>query len=149
MEINRQTRKIRLDSLHTAIKYQLITELVFLRKLSVTESDLSYLALLVEWGPMPLKQFCNSVVQYLFGPISLEEAEKYAVRVQTVRNRVNMLEKRGLIVKQGKGKKMIAFTPTIDTTSKGNILLEYNFIYIETKESKAVNTRISQEAATL
>jgi len=143
MNVNRLTRKVRLDSRHTAIKYQLITELMFLRKQSVTDSDLTYLALLAEWGAMPLKQFCSNAVICLFGAISLQEVEKYTVRVQTVRNRINLLEKRGLVIKQGKGKKMIAFTSDISVENKGNILLEYNFIYIETKESQEPSTRVS------
>jgi hypothetical protein len=149
MDVNRLTRKVRLDSRHSAIKYQLITELMFLRKQSVTDSDLTYLALLVEWGAMPLKQFCNSAVIALFGAISLQEVEKYSVRVQTVRNRINLLEKRGLVIKQGKGKKMIAFTPSISMETEGNILLEYNFIYIETKESQESSARVGQTAAAL
>ena len=149
MEINRVTRKIRLDSTHTAIKYQLITELTFLRKQTVIDSDLTYLALLIEWGPMPLKQFCNNVVIHLFGIESMTDVEKHPVRVQNVRNRLGALEKRGLVVKDGKGKKMISFNPSIKIESTGNILLEYNFLYIETKESKRLNTSISQEAATI
>jgi len=149
MDINKLTRKIRLDSLHTAVKYQLITELIFLRRQSIIESDLTYLALLVEWGAMPLKQFCNNVVIHLFGAESLRDAEKHPVRVQTVRNRLGLLEKRGLVVKQGKGKKIIAFNPTIEIKTTGNILLDYNFLYIESKESKEYHTRVSQEVATL
>jgi len=149
MDINKLTRKIRLDSLHTAVKYQLITELIFLRRQSIIESDLTYLALLVEWGAMPLKQFCNNVVIHLFGAESLRDSEKHPVRVQTVRNRLGLLEKRGLVVKQGKGKKIIAFNPAIEIKTTGNILLDYNFLYIESKESKEPYTRVSQEVAAL
>lgn len=149
MEINRVTRKIRLDSKQTAIKYQLITELTFLRKQVLIDTDLVYLTLLVEWGPMSLKEFCNKVVLQLYGPQILHEAEKYSVRVQTVRNRIGILEKRGLVEKNGKGVKTISFTSTIPMAVDGNILLEYNFLYVDTKESKTSDTRVSQEAANL
>jgi hypothetical protein len=149
MDINRLTRKIRLDSMHTAIKYQLITELVFLRKQSIIDSDLTYLTLLVEWGPMPLKQFCNNVVVYLFGAESMRDVEKHPVRVQNVRNRLGVLEKRGLVVKDGKGKKMISFNPSIKVESTGNILLEYNFLYVETKESKGFDSSVGEKVAAL
>ena len=149
MDINRLTRKIRLDSIESAIKYQLVTELVFLRKQNIIDSDLTYLTLLVQWGPLPLKEFCNKAVVHLFGADIAEDINKYPVRVQTVRNRLGILEKRGLVVKQGKGKKMIAFTPTIPVETNGNILLDYNFLYVETKENKTVNTRVSEEVATL
>jgi hypothetical protein len=149
MEINKVTRKIRLDSKHNAIKYQLITELVFLRKQSIIESDLVYLALLVEWGPISLKQFCNNVVVYLHGEDAIKDVEKYPVRVQNVRNRMSVLEKRGLVQKDGKGKKTISFNSSIVIQSTANILLEYNFLYLETEESKKPSTRVSQEVATL
>ena len=144
MEINKLVRKIRLDSKDTAIKYQLITELLFLRRLNVIDSDLSYLALLIQWGPMSLKDFCNKAVAYLYDDMNME---KYPHRVQAVRNRIGMLEKRGLVVKDGKGKKTISFTPAIKIEKEGNILLEYNFLYIETKESQGSNTRVEPETA--
>ena len=149
MDINKLTRKIRLDSMHDAITYQLVTELVFLRKQNIIDSDLTYLTLLVQWGPLPLKEFCNKVVVHLFGSSATEDIDKYPVRVQTVRNRLGILEKRGFVVKDGKGKKMIAFTPSIPVYKTGNVLLDYNFLYVETKENKRVDTRVSEEVATL
>lgn len=149
MDINRLTRKIRLDTAYDAIKYQLVTELVFLRKQNIIDSDLTYLTLLVQWGPLPLKEFCNKVVVQLFGSIATEDIDKYPVRVQTVRNRLGILEKRGLVAKHGKGKKMIAFTPAIPVYTTGNILLDYNFLYVETKENKRATTRVSEEIPTL
>lgn len=149
MDINRLTRKIRLDTAHDAIKYQLVTELVFLRKQTIIDSDLTYLTLLVQWGPLPLKEFCNKVVVQLFGSIATKDIDKYPVRVQTVRNRLGILEKRGLVVKDGKGKKMIVFTPTIPVYTTGNILLDYNFLYVETKENKRTDTRVIEEIPTL
>lgn len=149
MEINRVTRKVRLDSLHTSIKYQLITELVFLRRQSIIESDLTYLALLVEWGPMSLKDFCNNAVLHLFGKESISDGLKHPVRVQTVRNRLGILEKRKFIEKSGKGKKMISFNSSFSMECEGNILLEYNFLYLETKESKKLNTPVSERFATV
>lgn len=149
MNINKLTRKVKLDSRQTAIKYQLITELVFLRKQSIIDSDLTYLALLIEWGPTPLKDFCNKVVDYVYGKDSIHNVEKHPHRIQAVRNRVGMLEKRGLIVKDGKGKKTISFTPIIKVQTEGNILLEYNFLYIEAEESKRSNTQDIERVAAL
>ena len=149
MEINKLTRKVRLDSLHTAIKYQLITELVFLRRQSIIDSDLTYLALLVEWGPISLKEFCHKAVVYLFGKDSALDGVKHPVRVQTVRNRLGILEKRGFILKEGRGKKTLAINPAIPIKSNGNLLLEYNFIYLETKETKESNTPVIERAAAL
>lgn len=149
MQLNKVTRKVRLDSTLTAIKYQLITELMFLRRQALIESDLTYLALLTLIGPVPLKEFCIKAVAYLYGDDILQDVHKYPVRVQTVRNRLGLLEKRGFIVKQGKGKKTLMLNPAIPITKEGNILLEYNFIYVETQESKGLNTAASEPVANL
>lgn len=149
MEINKITRKIRLESKHDAIRYQLITELMFLRKYNIIDSDLTYLTLLGEWGAMPLKQFCHKAVVFLFGEDSTNDGIKHPVRVQTVRNRLSMLEKRGFIVKNGKGNKTIQLNPNIPITTNGSLLLEYNFLYIETKETKSPSPRISEQVAAL
>lgn len=149
MEINKLTRKVRLDSLHTAIKYQLITELVFLRKQSIIDSDLVYLTLLGEWGAMSLKQFCHKAVLYLFGEDSANDGIKHPVRVQTVRNRLSILEKRGFIVKNGRGNKTISINPAIPLRTDTNLLLEYNFLYLEATETKRPATQVVEATATL
>jgi hypothetical protein len=140
MNLNRVTRKVRLDSRLTAVRYQLITELVFLRKQSIIDTDLTYLTLLGTWGPTALKDFCNRAVRHVFG---YEDLDNYPVRVQAVRNRLNLLEKRGFIVKEGKSKKVIKIAPGIALQNSGDILLEYSFIYVETKESKEPTPAVS------
>jgi hypothetical protein len=44
---------------------------------------------------------------------------------------------------------MIAFTSAVPVQKTGNILLDYNFLYIETKENKTTNTRVIEEVAAL
>jgi hypothetical protein len=150
MDVKRVTRKIRLDSLHTAIRYQLMTELVFLRKLSITDTDLTYLAYLAQWGPMPMKQFCHKVVVELFGQEISTDVEKHPVRVQAVRNRLGILEKRGLVYRSKDiGKKLISIPSNIPVSADGNMLLEYHFLYIETKADKRPDTIASQGVAAL
>lgn len=149
MQINKVTRKVRLDSMLTAVKYQLITELVFLRKQSIIDSDLTYLALLTVLGPIPLKEFCTKAVVHIYGDEILHDVLKHPVKVQTVRNRLGLLQKRGFILKEGKGKKMLMLNPSIPIVKQGNVLLEYNFIYVETQESKGLNTSTRERAAAL
>lgn len=149
MQINRITRKVRLDSRLDSIKYQLITELVFLRKVQLIDSDLTYLSYLTVMGPIPLKEFCHQMVLALHGPDVTTDPNKYPVRLQTVRNRLNTLEKKGLVLKQGKGKKQIMLNPAIGIEAQGNVLLEYNFIYIETKESKGLDSSLGERVAAL
>jgi hypothetical protein len=148
MQINKVTRKVRLDSRLDAIKYQLVTELMFLRKHPLIDTDLTYLALLVELGPIPLKEFCHKAVLHVYGPSVVTDVEKHPVRVQTVRNRLGVMEKRGLIVKEGKGKKILRINPNIPLTKDGDILLEYNFLYIETQENKRTDSTTRERAGT-
>lgn len=148
MQINKVVRKVRLDSMLSAVKYQLITELVFLRKHLLIDSDLTYLSLLTIMGPMPLKDFCTKAVVYVYGQEILHDVLKHPVKVQTVRNRLGLLQKRGFIIKQGKGKKMLMLNPAIPVVNHGNVLLEYNFIYVETKESQGVNSSDRERVAT-
>lgn len=149
MQINRVTRKVRLESRVDLVKYQLITELVFLRKIPLIDSDLTYLSYLTLSGPVLLKDFCRKMVTEMYGPEIASDPNKYIVRLQTVRNRLNMLEKKGLVHKQGKGKKQIRLNPGIPVQIQDNVLLDYNFLYVETKESKAANTAASERVAAL
>lgn len=149
MDVKRHTRKVRLDSVHTAIRYQLITELVFLRKMQLVDTDLTYLAYLVEWGPMRMKDFCSRVVVRIFGQEIATDVDRHPIRVQTVRNRLGILEKRGLIVKDDKGKKTISFSPSIPMISGGSMLLEYNFLYIETEKTKGSDSVVGEGVAAL
>jgi hypothetical protein len=149
MQINKVTRKVRLETRLDSIKYQLITELVFLRKMQLIDSDLTYLSYLTVMGPMPLKDFCHQMVLVLHGPDVTMDPNKYPVRLQTVRNRLNTLEKKGLVLKQGKGKKQIMLNPAIGIEISGSVLLDYNFIYIETKEGKGLDSQIGERVAAL
>lgn len=136
MDVKRVTKKIRLDSEQTAIRYQLFNELVFLRKIPLIESDLQYLTYLVQWGPIALKDFCKRVVLEIYGAEIATDVEKHPMRVQSIRNRLGLLQKKGLVVKDGKNKKTISFNPSIEIVRGGNVLLEYNFLYIETKKDQ-------------
>jgi hypothetical protein len=117
--------------------------------MSIIDSDLTYLVYLGLWGPLPLKDFCYKMVVHHYGESITDDPEKYMVRVQTVRNRINFLEKKGLIFKQGKGKKLIMLSPAIPLKTDGSVLLEYNFLYIETKETKGSIAPVSEGVATL
>lgn len=149
MQINRITRKVRLGSMEDAVRYQLITELVFLRKQSIIDTDLTYLTLLSMWGPISLKEFCHKAVVHIHGDGVMTDVEKHPVRIQTVRNRLGVLEKRGYVVKSGKGRKMLMVNPALELGTRGNILLEYNFLYVDTKESEGINSRSGQGVTAL
>mgnify|MGYP007125366076 FL=1 len=58
-----------------------------------------------------------------------------SVRSQNVRNRIVKLEKRNIVVKSKTGRKVIGLNPDIDVHSKGNILLDYNYLAIESNKA--------------
>ena len=144
MDVKRVNRKIRLDSLHSSIKYQIFNELVFLRKMPLTDADVVYLAYLVQMGPIPLKEFCHKVVVEMFGQKIETDVNQHPVRVQSVRNRLGKLAKKGLVTKNGNGKKTISAILPCEIVAGGNVLLEYNFLYIETKKDKGIVAAVGQ-----
>jgi hypothetical protein len=131
MQVNRIQKKVRLNA-HDLIKYQIMTEVVFFGKEHLIPSDMELLTLLALWGPVELVSFCSAAAKHLYPDIKPEEI---AVRSQNVRNRIVKLEKRGLVEKSKKGKKMIQVAEKITLASKGNVLLDYNFLSVETSKA--------------
>lgn len=125
MEVNKINKKLRI-SIEDSIQYQLITEIIFLKKENLIASDLKLLTLLVLWGPLELVVFCNKAAKNIYVDMLPEEI---SVRSQNIRNRVVKLEKRGLIERVNK--KQIQFPSVFNIVSKGNILLDYNFLSVE------------------
>lgn len=131
MQVNRIQKKVRLNA-HDLVKYQIMTEVVFFGKEHLIPSDMELLTLLALWGPVELVSFCATAAKHLYPDIKPEEI---AVRSQNVRNRIVKLEKRGLVEKSKKGKKMIQLAEKITLASKGNVLLDYNFLALETSKA--------------
>lgn len=131
MEVNRIQKKIRVTS-HDLVKYQIMTEVMFFSKEHLIPSDMELLTLLALWGPMELGAFCTKAAKHLNPDIKPEEI---AVRAQNVRNRIVKLEKRALVEKSKRGKKMIEITKRIPMAAKGNVLLDYNFLAVETSKA--------------
>jgi hypothetical protein len=127
MEVNRVQKKLRLSK-YDAVKYQLLTELVFFRKENIIPSDIELLTLLAMWGPMELGKFCTNAAKTLY---TFKEIEEFSIRSQNVRNRMSKLEKRNFVVKTKSGKKQIELSQNITVFVKGNLLIDYNFLAIE------------------
>lgn len=102
------------------VKYQLITH-CYLSKIAVSENDLDCLTLLAINGEQELTNFCN-----------IAHNEKIFSSQQSVRNCLTKSEKKGLIKKEGKNKKKIYINPDIKVHAKGNILLDFKFLSVET-----------------
>jgi hypothetical protein len=131
MEVKKINKKLRLST-PDIVRYQLLTEILFFKKEYLIPSDLEILTLLVMWGPLELGGFCASAAKVIY-PESLPE--ELSTRAQNIRNRIVKLEKRNIIVKSKTGRKVIALNPDIEVQSKGNILLDYNYLAVETSKA--------------
>jgi len=128
MEVKKINKKLKMST-QDIIKYQLLTEVLFFKNEYLIPSDLEILTLLVMWGPIDLGGFCAAAAKLIY---SESLPEELSTRAQNIRNRIVKLEKRNIIVKSKTGRKIIALNPNIDIHSKGNILLDYNYLAVET-----------------
>jgi hypothetical protein len=131
MEVKKINKKLKLST-SDIVRYQLLTEILFFKKEYLIPSDLEILTLLVMWGPIDLGGFCAAAAKVIY---SESLPEELSTRAQNIRNRIVKLEKRNIIVKSKTGRKVIALNPDIDIHSKGNILLDYNYLAIETNKA--------------
>lgn len=131
MEVKKVNKKLRLST-QDIIKYQLITEVLFFKKEYLIPSDLEILTLLVMWGPIELGKFCIAAAEIIYPNV---EPKEVSTRAQNIRNRIVKLEKRKIIVKSNTGRKTISLNPEISIFSKGNILLDYNYLAIESSKA--------------
>lgn len=119
--VNQVDKRVRMSG-WDIVKYQLYTH-CYLSGIKISESDLDCLTLLAMEGPAELTGFCNKVY----------EKEIFS-SAQSVRNCLTKAEKKGLIVKEGKNRKKIFVHPALKIAAKGNILLDYKFLSIETHQ---------------
>lgn len=117
--VNQVDKRVKLSNWQV-VKYQLLTH-CYLQDIQVSDSDLNCLSLLAIMGEVELTSFCNKA--FVMKIFSSE---------QSVRNCLTKVEKKGLIKKEGKNKKKIYIHPQVAVQSKGNILLDYKFLSIET-----------------
>lgn len=127
IQVKKIQKKIKMTH-YELIKYQLITELLFFKKEVVIPSDIELLTMLGLYGRVELSKFCNMAARKLY---KIEKMEEFAIRAQNIRNRLVKLEKRGLVKKINSSKKLIQLTPELEIATKGNLLLEYNFIALD------------------
>lgn len=100
------------------IKFQIITY-CYLNKITVSDAELNCLTLLSLNEPVVLTDFCFDV--------SYEESWIFKSS-QSVRNALNKCEKKKLIVKDSKDKKLIKLNPELKVVTAGNILLDIKFL---------------------
>lgn len=111
-------KKIRME-LWDIVKFQISIH-CHLSNLIVSDLELKCLTFLALSDEREISEFCEAAVsQKIFGS------------VQSVRNALSKMEKRKLILKQGKSRKKIKINPEINIQAEGNILLEYKIVRVE------------------
>jgi hypothetical protein len=119
--VNQVDKRMRMDTWQI-VKYQILTH-CYLYNIQVSEADLDCLTYLAIEGEQELTSFCIKA-----------HAKNIFSSTQSVRNCLTKAEKKNLIVKEGKNKKKININPIMNVHSKGNVLLDYKFLSIETQE---------------
>ncbi len=101
------------------VKFQILTH-CYLNKIQVSDADLECLTLLSILGEQELTLFCAEVF-----------TRNIFQSPQTVRNALSKAERKKLILKEGRSKKRITINPNLNLQTKGNILLDYKFLAVE------------------
>lgn len=121
MIVNQVSKKVKLDK-DILVKYQLLTH-CYLEKINVSNADLDCLTMLAFNEEIELTEFCNYASD-----------EGVFKTPQSVRNAIIKFERKGMIEKNGKSRKMIKLSDNLNIQVKGNVLLDYKFVSIEPQE---------------
>ena len=120
--VNQVDKRVKMNK-WDIVKYQILTY-CYINKINVSEADLNCLTYLALEGDQELTSFCIKA-----------HSKNIFSSTQSVRNCLTKAEKKDLIRKEGKNKKKIYINPEIKIFSKGNILLDFKFLSVETQES--------------
>jgi hypothetical protein len=121
------TLKYRVDRREN-ISFQLMMNLRFVRKQYIPDSDLHILTLLSEYDQVDLSTFCETAAEIVY-----KDTSRLMTKLQNVRNRLVILEKRGFVIKKSKGKKakVICIAPDIKPITLKAMLVNYKILTIE------------------
>lgn len=112
-------KKIQMD-MYEIIKFQLMTY-CYVHNISITDSDLECLTLLGMKDEFDQSEFFDLAI------------EKGIFKTpQTVRNSLRKAKEYNLISKKGDWKKVVFLNPDLGIKNRGNILLNYKVLHIET-----------------
>jgi hypothetical protein len=119
-EVNKVYKKA-VISKWDVVFYQLLSY-CFFNKIQLSNADLDCVVLLATTnGGDDISSFCNKACDM-----------NIFKTPQSVRNSLNKIVKKGVLIKDGKNKKRLNINPSIGLISEGNILLNYNFLAVET-----------------
>ena len=116
--VNQVDKKVKMDK-WSIVKYQLVTY-CYLSNVFISDAELNCLTYLAIQGEQELTSFCNIIYE-----------KRIFSSPQSARNCLAKLEKKGMIVKEGKNKKKINVNPGLNLYTKGNILLDFKFLSVE------------------
>jgi hypothetical protein len=124
MAIVNQVKKVVKMDLWTITKFQILVH-CHLKNINISEQLLMCLTFLALTGEKEITEFC-------------EEASRNKIfgSAQSVRNALSKCDKLGLIVKTGKNRKTIKLSPAVNAQVKGNILLDYKIVRVESETAK-------------
>lgn len=117
--VNQVNKKVKMTQWEV-IKFQLLTY-CYLKGIQMSDADLECLTCLALHKEIDLPHLC-SIVQGM----------GIFKSTQAARNSIRKVEIKGLVLKQGKNKKKIIINPDVNIVTTGNILLNYNFLGLET-----------------
>jgi hypothetical protein len=121
MIVNQVSKKVKMSK-NDIVKYQLLTH-CYLERINVSNADLDCLTMLAFNDEIELTEFCNYASD-----------EGIFKTPQSVRNAIIKFERKGMIEKNGKGRKMIKLAHSLNVQSTGTVLLDYKFVSIESQE---------------
>ncbi|NCD07168.1 MAG: hypothetical protein EOL97_13720 [Spirochaetia bacterium] len=117
-------------SLLEHIKLQLMYEISFRKKDILSEFDLNILTLLALTKDIELSKFCTKMTKLLYPTI---ETEKFAIKSQTIRNRLSKLMKKNYVTKKNG---VITLNKDLNIVTERNMVITYNFYTVETNKKK-------------
>lgn len=120
MAVVNQVDKIAKLGKRAAVQFQILTH-CFLSGIVLSPSELECISILAETDDVDLNSFCSYINE-----------QGIFKSAQSARNAIAKAEKNKLVIKQGKSKKKIWVNPDIKIQTKGNILLNYKFLSVET-----------------
>jgi hypothetical protein len=129
MAIVNQVQKSGRMDLWDVVRFQVMLY-CHLNKISISDSDLDCLTLLAINGESELTAFCNAACNEdeRDRAHNLPHEQSIFKTPQSVRNSINKIENKKLIVKNGKSKKKILINPNMEVQTKGNIFVEVKFL---------------------
>lgn len=143
-KVNLVNKQVKMEP-EDIIKFQFITH-CYINNIVLSELDLACLTLLAQVEQIDLASFCTTMAdirleQKLKKVKNPSAAHNHDASPQTIRNTLSKIEKHKLIVREGSGRKKISINPDLKIQAQGNILLNYKFVCIDTKESRESNTQ--------